>query len=52
MKITTPEERRARKRKHAIRAAVLGFVLALICHALPHEYQTPCATVIKLCTGG
>jgi hypothetical protein len=41
-----------RKRKRALIVAAFGVLLALACRALPSEYQTPCATVIKLCVGG
>ncbi len=51
MPIETPEMRRAKRIKHAIRAALIGAVLALVCHALPADYQGPCVTVIKACTG-
>lgn len=52
MNIETKALARRQKLKKAARAAILGAVLALICRALPPEYQTPCETVIKLCTGG
>jgi hypothetical protein len=48
----TKEMIRKRKLKRAAKAAVLGAVLALICRALPPEYQVACETVISLCTGG
>lgn len=38
--------------KKAAKAALIGAVLALLCRALPPEYQGPCETVLKLCTGG
>lgn len=51
MPIETPEMIRKRRVKHALRTAILGAVLALICHALPEEYQGPCKTVVKICSG-
>lgn len=45
-------ESKATKRKRALFAALAGALLALVCHALPIEYQKPCATVIHICTGG
>ena len=42
---------RRRKIKRAIRTAIIGAILALVCRALPPEYQGPCETVIKVCTG-
>lgn len=33
-------------------AALVGVVLGLVCHALPHEYQGPCRALIQVCTGG
>lgn len=53
--MSTPETKamiRRRKRKMKIASAVIGAVLALVCRALPPEYQGPCETVLKLCTGG
>lgn len=34
------------------RAAVAGFVLALLCPVLPPEYRPVCELIAKLCTGG
>lgn len=45
-----------KQKKNARRAAVLGACLAVLCHLLPHEYQAPCATILKAaaitCGGG
>ena len=52
MNVETKEMIRKRQMKRAAKAAVLGAILALLCRALPAEYQGPCETVIKICTGG
>lgn len=52
MPVETPDMKRRRKMKHAIRVALIGAILALICHALPADYQGPCTTIVKACTGG
>jgi hypothetical protein len=49
--VETPEMRRRRKAKAAVKALVIGAVLGLACRALPSEYQGPCETVLKICTG-
>lgn len=46
------EEKKALTRKQKRIAIAVGAVLALVCHALPPEYQGPCITVLKICTGG
>ncbi len=51
MTVETKEMIRKRKLKRAVRSAAIGVALALICRALPAEYQGPCETVIKICTG-
>lgn len=43
---------RKRKVKKVVYTAIVGAILALVCRALPVEYQTPCETVIRICTGG
>lgn len=43
---------RRRKMKRAAKTALIGALLALLCRALPAEYQAPCETIVKLCTGG
>jgi hypothetical protein len=43
---------KALQRKRAVKALLLGAILALACRALPHAYQVPCETLVKLCTGG
>jgi hypothetical protein len=43
---------RKRKLKQTVKTALIGMLLALGCRALPPEYQGPCETVIKVCTGG
>lgn len=50
--IETKAMARRRKLKKVVKTAVIGAVLALVCRALPPEYQGPCETVLKLCTGG
>ncbi len=50
--IETKEMARRRKVHKAVKAALLGAVLALVCRALPPDYQGPCETVVKICTGG
>ena len=52
MPVETKALERRRKLKSAAKAAVVGAVLALFCRALPPEYQGPCETIIKICTGG
>ena len=51
MTVKTKEAIRRRKIKRAVKTAVVGAALALICRVLPVEYQTPCEAVIKLCSG-
>lgn len=51
MTVETKTMARKRKAKHAAVAAVVGAILALLCRALPPEYQGPCETVLKICTG-
>lgn len=34
------------------RAVLAGMLLALLCRALPVDYQTPCELLAQLCTGG
>ena len=51
-RINTKAMTKQQKRKHAAAAALLGAILAIICHALPHEYRVACETVMKICTGG
>lgn len=46
------EEKKALTRKQKRIVMLVGAVLALVCHALPPEYQGPCTTVLKICTGG
>ena len=46
-----PEEVEAAKAV-AKRAAVAGFVLAVLCHLVPPDYRVVCETLSKLCTGG
>jgi hypothetical protein len=43
---------RKRKVKKVVYTAIVGAILAFVCRALPVEYQTPCETVIKICTTG
>ena len=52
MGVETKEMIRKRKRKQAAYAAIFGAILALACRALPPDYQGPCETVVRLCTGG
>lgn len=40
-----------RRRKKWI-AALVGVALAIICQALPPDFQKPCQTIVQLCTGG
>lgn len=40
------------KFKRAIIAVLVGVLLALLCRALPASYQTPCETIVNICTGG
>jgi len=49
--VETPDMVRRRKAKQAAFAAALGALLALLCHALPVEYQSPCRVVVHICTG-
>jgi hypothetical protein len=49
--IETKAMERKRRMKQMAKVAVLGAVLALLCRALPVEYQGPCEIVIKICTG-
>jgi hypothetical protein len=48
----TKKAARWRKVKRAVRVAVVGAALALGCRALPVEYQSPCETIVKICSGG
>lgn len=41
-----------RRKKRVVVSAVVGIVLAIVCHFLPHNYQTVCRTVASICTGG
>lgn len=34
------------------RAVLAGVIVALICKALPHDYQAVCQAVSTLCSGG
>lgn len=52
MTVETKEMVRKRKLKQAVKAALLGALLALVCRMLPDEYRGPCETVVKLCSGG
>ncbi len=52
MTVETKEMARKRKLKAAVKTAVLGALLALVCRALPSDYQGPCETIIKICSGG
>ncbi len=52
MTVETKEMARRRKMKHAAATAIFGAILALVCRALPPEYQGPCETIIKICSGG
>ena len=45
--MTAPNKSRTKKI-----AAIVGVVLALVCQALPADYQKPCQTIAHLCTGG
>lgn len=38
-----------RLRRHA---AVVGVVLAILCHIVPPEYRAACDALASLCTGG
>lgn len=40
------------KKKWMRRAALFGFVLGIVCHALPPHYRAPCELLSKICTGG
>jgi hypothetical protein len=51
MTVETKEMIRKRQIKRAIRTAILGALVAIVCRALPPEYQGPCETVIKICSG-
>ncbi len=51
MTVETKQMARKRKLKKVVKTAVVGVLLALACRALPPDYQGPCETVIKLCTG-
>lgn len=33
-------------------AAKVGFVIALVCNALPPHYRVVCHTIASICTGG
>lgn len=52
MPVETKAMLRKRQLKKAGKAALIGAALALLCRALPSEYQGPCEIVVKLCTGG
>lgn len=49
--VETKAMARKRNAKRAVKAAIFGALLALLCRALPTEYRGPCETVIKVCTG-
>lgn len=49
--VETKAMERKRHAKQAAKAALLGALLALLCRALPPQYQGPCETIIKVCTG-
>lgn len=51
MTVETKAMLRKRQMKRAVKAAIIGAILALVCRALPLEYQGPCETVLKICTG-
>jgi hypothetical protein len=50
--IETKATLRRQKIKRVVKTAAVGVLLALVCRALPTEYQGPCETVLKICTGG
>lgn len=52
MTVETKDMVRKRKLKKAVKTVIAGALLALVCRALPPEYQAPCEIVIKICTGG
>ena len=52
MAVETKAMVKARQRKRAAAAAVLGAILGLVCNMLPPDYQVACKTVVHICTGG
>lgn len=40
------------KRRRFALAAVLGAVLAVACHFVPHDYQAACHLLASICSGG
>lgn len=40
------------RRKWFRRAAIAGFVLALVCHSLPPHYRAVCEFISNACKGG
>lgn len=42
----------AQKRRLKFAVAIAGAVLAVVCKALPPDYQGPCETIVHVCTGG
>lgn len=52
MTVETKAMLRKRQMKKAGKAALIGAILALLCRALPPEYQGPCETILKICTAG
>jgi hypothetical protein len=49
---TVRAEVRALVRKYVTRAAIIGFVAALVCHSVPPEYRVACQLVARVCTLG
>lgn len=41
-------EKKSRAKRLRYIAAALGALLGLLCHLLPHDYQTACTTITKV----
>jgi len=47
-----PDKIAENRKKWRRRALVAGVLLGFACHLLPHDYQAPCKTIAKVCSGG
>lgn len=46
------KEHKATAKRAVKYAALLGAVLALACHLVPHDYRAVCNAVAQICAGG
>lgn len=48
----TKQDEKALMKRVAKRAAVFGFLLAIACNLLPHDYRVVCHSIANVCMGG